>query len=362
MIDLLDEYVIEISESQKNTILRAALQAPTGDNAQCWDVSFEETILKIEHDKQRANHILNDNCLASLLSLGTVVESINIAALELGFSTIVQYSLDDKNLALWATIIFKNTNNASEEDLNEALYKRETNRNNYKRKRIPSELLDKLKSFAKDLNIKISEKYPLSRDMFWYLHLCEHYIWYNREVFMDTTYWIRFSQKQRLELRDGFGLKNIKLKSFEGLLVKLFRKSEFCAKLAWVFILRFKIWIDSFLVLRNTGSFLIFSAKASEDIDVVNTGRTMFRAWTSLNKIGYGVQPLTVASLLPFNLAKSGKLRDCPQNFHDEFTKSRGYFKQCFSLEDNDKVIWMLRTGPAKPLSCLLYTSPSPRD
>jgi len=342
-----------ISIEKLEEIIFAMRAAPTGDNGQHWHYRIVGNSIEIIHEPKRAKHILNQDFYASLLSLGTIIESAQIYSDAKSFSMDINYCLKDLKRPHFATLSFEHANDFEKNVLNllEYLPLRETNRNHFKKDPLEIDHIKNLQSQLDSLNLKINFISRPSKNFLEYLIHCEKYIWNNRDVFLDTVKWIRFNQKEVEKHRDGFNLKNIRLKKIDGFFIKIFEKSNFLYRLFWKIGLKIKIHLEVKSTLRNTGSFYSFSSADNSMEGVVNIGRASLRSWVYLNSIGHGVQPLTIASFLPFILEEKGSLLNCSDRYLSIFQGATTILNKEFSLNDNERIKWLFRTGPAKRLS-----------
>jgi hypothetical protein len=342
-----------VERSSLESIVSFLRHVPTGDNSQHWHYKMGESSIFVHHDELRAKHVLNEGHHASLLSLGTLVETTSIWCGAMGYALEVEYFLEDLNNSHFATLSFRAlAHKPSSEDKNLLGHvdKRETNRNHFKKVGVPPETIKTIQQHIAPWNIQISERSRPSKKLFDYLVTCEKYIWHNRKVFLDTSKWIRFNEEEYINSKDGFNLKNIRLNKLDALFVKLFRKSDLFVKFFWALGMRLKVHLDTTSAIKNTGSFIIFSSISTKREDIINTGRSMYRTWITLNKDGYAVQPLSTASLLAFNLKSLGSLQGCSQKYKESFMESKNIFMSDYNLTEKQNVIWMIRTGPAKTL------------
>ena len=342
-----------ISTEKLEEIIFAMRAAPTGDNGQHWQYRILGNSIEIIHEPKRAKHILNQDFYASLLSLGTIIESAKIWSDANSFSMDINYYLKDLNRPHFATLSFEYVNESEKNVLNllEYLPLRETNRNHFKKDPLEIDQIKNLQSQLDSFNLKINFISRPSKKFLEYLIHCEKYIWNNRDVFLDTVRWIRFNQKEVEKHRDGFNLKNIKLKKIDGLFIRIFEKSNFLYRFFWRIGLNLKIHLEVKTTLKNTGSFYSFSSRDNSIEGIVNIGRASLRTWVYLNSIGHGVQPLTIASLLPFILEEKGSLANCSDRYLSIFLGAKTLLNKEFSLNQNERIKWMFRTGPAKKLS-----------
>ena len=283
------------------------------------------------------------------------MESFNIVGinkdLKMNVIEISTSPLEDK---LFASISFSSHTKLRKEFSNKDLTKRETNRHHFSTEFKDYGLIESVNDFARSLGVTISYSNTLSQETKKYIKNCENYVWEDYKAFMDTSKWIRFSEKEKLETKDGFGLKNIMLNRIDGFFVKLFRKSEFLFKSIYKIGLKFKVSIDASKMIQNTGVFIRFGADGDNPESFVSVGRVALRVWLKLNNSGYAVQPLSLASLFALSCNNNTESIVCSKKYLSMFTKGHQSIDQEFARED--QTIWMLRSGRCNPLNNLERT------
>lgn len=333
-----------VSNEARAAIVRAAILAPTGDNSQHWDFLWENDRLLVFYVPEKAKHVLNDHNYASLLSLGGVIESISISASHFGIESFFDYCMDKEGSNLWLRVGFKEAPN-KEPDLYMDLENRHADRRKFINDKLPESLLKTFKKLGEELKVKVhifKNDNPKLRN---YLENSEKYIWNNRQVYLDTLKWVRFSKKEVLETRDGMSLANVGVKEFEAPALKALAFS----KVLWHLILntgmKVKVFFDTRAVYKSSPYFLFFSVDKFDRLDYVRVGRVMFRAWVILNKHSYGVQPMSIACLLPNILREKGELQNCNAFYEEQFRNSHALFESTLGLDEGERVVWGLRTG-----------------
>lgn len=341
-----------INNKQLREIINLMRYAPTGDNSQHWSFKINsDATVEIHHDNTLSKHILNQDHYSSLLSLGGLIEIATIAATSSNHSVEALLSLENLDNSLYATLEFSQKSIIEEvHPLIMTIKKRETNRKKYQSSSLPQGMIEEVKTQFKELGINIRSTSTIDRGLLKYLIKCDSYIWNNRTVFTDTAKWIRFSYNEKTKTKDGFSLENLNLKNIDGIFIKLLIKSKLVYKIMWPLALKWKSNIDSRSILKNTSNLICFTTKNNDAESIVNIGRAMYITWLRLNKSGNGVQPLTVASLLPFIKQQRGVVTNAPKNYLSEFDRAQEHFSRNFNLDKNESIVWMLRTGKAFPL------------
>lgn len=341
---------IEVEESIILKIVDRLRYTPTGDNSQHWSFEWDGEILKVIHDINRARHPLNDGNYGSMLSLGCLVEILEISSQELGYIPNTQYRFEDFQHQPVLLVNFEECS-PQKSALSEWVEKRHTNRSHYGDEELPNDFFDSLQQEFIHEKVVIKKIEKPSKDFINYLIKTDQYFMENRNVFLNIGKWIRFNDTETTKTRDGLRLANIGLSKLDGYFIKLFLKSPLLHKTIYNLHLKFKNIQNSKDTYQNTKYFISFSIKEETPEAIVNAGRAMYRSWLMLNRHGFGVQPLTSSAQLPFVLRAKDRLLGClNKSFFKHFRNGHRIMKEEFDIKDATP-IWMLRTGKAEPIA-----------
>jgi hypothetical protein len=122
-------------------ILRAGIQASSGDNVQPWKFQVNENTISLYLDRNADNSFFNVNQLASIISCGAVIENMRIAATLFGLAADIKLLPDDRNESLMATVSLSNSGCESD-PLSAMIWQRQTNRKFYSKAPIPESDLE----------------------------------------------------------------------------------------------------------------------------------------------------------------------------------------------------------------------------
>ena len=109
-------------------ILTDAMRAPSGDNCQPWRFRWDGMQLDIFHERARGLHSLNRKNHASLLTLGCLLEGLEIAAQHAGYRCAVE--VQPNSAGPWSRVGFHPSQQAGA-GLHNALLERATDRRLY---------------------------------------------------------------------------------------------------------------------------------------------------------------------------------------------------------------------------------------
>lgn len=140
---------------QLNFILRFAVLAPSGHNAQPWIFSIKEDSILLVPELKRSLAKSDPNNRQLFISLGCALENILIAADYYSFDTEVEYfPKDHENAVVKVSFCKRASDDASDDHLIFAIPTRHTNRNKYESQMPDEHFMDWLKGLNRE-NIKI---------------------------------------------------------------------------------------------------------------------------------------------------------------------------------------------------------------
>ncbi|MCB0415703.1 MAG: hypothetical protein KDD50_15295, partial [Bdellovibrionales bacterium] len=223
------------------SIVRMGLSAPTGDNAQHWRFTWNDQTLAIFYVKELGEHALNNNHHATYLSLGCLLESMSISASS--FSLEVSYQLcteceEDKPIAL---LTFNRSFKKTDPLVSEVL-RRQTVRGALSREKMSAELkllLDR--EVEKFENCRLAIYDEKDKQLLDYLLFCDELMWKNKKVSVDLLKWVRLSEKEISETRDGMPWQTLEVNTVERFMLRLFRVYPSVISLLWYLGFKFKI-------------------------------------------------------------------------------------------------------------------------
>ena len=336
-----------ISDEQVRRILADSVWAPSGDNCQPWKYIFEQDRLKIYHLPIRGEHPLNIAGAASLISLGCVLESIRVSASIDGFQSKVTFgSFPTDSDALWATVEFQEDPTLIPDSLAGFLRIRATDRRLFKGGEISDQSLESVGStpisslyVTSNVNEGLIEAILSAEEL-----MVEH-----DDVLPNVLKWTRMSMRSARETKDGLSWRNMGVQPWEVPVlpvIKHFPKSLGLFRSSMRKSHRARVRQQ----LQSSAGLVCVTVKEANLTDLVGAGQLMMRAWLQLTSLGYGVQPLTFASLIPFaaHLGPSEFKRNV--NWMSRLNRVRETVANAFQVPTGEKIVWMIRTGISDPL------------
>jgi hypothetical protein len=334
-----------MTEKELRAILEKAIWAPSGDNCQPWHFEWDGKMLTIKHDASRALHPLDPQGVASTIAFGCLLESIDIAAAELGYAC--QTSLLDmkpRGVSRWVEVKFEPTTPKTSA-LADALLKRATDRRPFQGGTLEPQMFHKAKEGKAQLHF-VSKP---SKELIRFVVEAEQLLVHIREVLPATMHWVRFSQAEARRTGDGMSWRNMGTKFWEVPAMPLLRDfpiAHFLARFCMAPQHRFRVTKQ----LDTSAGIVCVSAPSpiQERVALVDSGKLMMNAWLSLTQHAYGVQPLTLASLV--GLCALEGVMELPETWMQFFRSGEKLLQNSFGIPEGNTATWMIRAGKSTPL------------
>ena len=150
---LITDIGVTLNREDLLEIVKAAIVAPSGGNAQPWKFAHSEKGLFVFHDEHFSYSLLDYKHLGSYVAIGAVIENITVKAASLQLKPLISLFPVPLNTKLIAHISFRNSNdNDGLKYLEPALTVRVTNRELSQREILPSSFYTKLQQAITDYN------------------------------------------------------------------------------------------------------------------------------------------------------------------------------------------------------------------
>jgi len=337
-----------------NAILKAAVSAPSGDNVQPWkfQVSEDNTKIKLYNLPEKDNSYYNFNQMASYIAHGAVIENIDIASAQLGYQAKVNLFPDDNEIDLVA-IIELSPIEAQDQRLYPAIFKRCTNRFQYKRIDVTEQMLGKLSEAVKNIdNTSISIIYQqdgineLSKE----LMVNDRLVFERKDIHHYLFDKIRWNKKQIEETMDGMPVDTLGLNPVEKLTFPLMRFWGF-VKAANYFGLSRIIGLKCWWNCRTSSMLGMVSIKGNDKIAFVQGGRAVQRVWLEVTTQGLSLQPIIGLTLL-INRLKLNKLEGCTGKHRRFIECSAKTLPKLFAISKSETLIMGFRVGQGVEMVC----------
>jgi hypothetical protein len=361
-----------LNREEIEKLLEPSTWYPSGDNSQPWNFIWAKQELQILHDSPRAAHPLNAGNIASLLSLGSLIEAISINAWNFfQLSTKVEFGDHSSGDSLpWARVRFEKIAaslepgqfalNHAADPLGEFIKSRATDRRLFKQGTLPQAAIEKAIRASRDLgqarchmltfgsppSAVTAEEAPgtVSETLIKYIVDSEKLMMDHPEILPKVLQWTRFSQRAAQLSRDGLSLKNMGIRFWEAPALQLIKNYPPVLQ-----------WLKGAMIpqhmarvrkqLESSAGLVCVSLPKNMMSETPGAGRLMYRVWLELARNGFGVQPLTIASTLAYAAQEGVLNKSTFKGWIEFFENGATVLQHAFAIPAGREVVWMFRTG-----------------
>lgn len=345
-----------LTNTEIKQILEKANWYPSGDNCQPWSYEWDGKFLSLNLDPVRAKHPLDISQISSLLSLGCLIEGIDLAASEFGSKVShVASDLTKKDDKILTKVSFSSpSKNIEKNDLSEFLAQRTTDRRPYDGGKLSlSTLAEVVREQELFSPARIHTTSGISDELLEYILDTEDHFVSEPKILQATLNWVRFTTSDALKTRDGLPWRNLGVHFWELPLLPLMRDYLFIGKMSKGF-LRVQRRKEVKRQLVSSAGLVCVSVSKGDSFGIVQAGRLMMRSWLSLTKQGYGVHPMTLASIFAFAAHENDP--EVPAARREFYRKGCDLLSKEFLIPNDATPLWMVRTGISNPLPQKLRT------
>lgn len=284
-----------IPEEIIDYIIKAGIQAPSGDNAQPWTFAKSNNQIGLYLDRAADDSFFNVNQMASLISCGAVIENMKVAATRFGLTADICYGQDGRT----AQMDLSRTDAIEQDTLAEYIWKRKTNRKLFDTGKVSQALLDELRSSIQgipDTDIHfITDRLQLKK-LARLVSKTDRIRTERQDLHEHLFKMIRFSVDEALNKRDGFYIKNLEAGMHGEAFLRTTRSwpvMNVANKLGFGKIIA-KTAYDA--IINSSGAGLVVTQGFQEG-NFLNGGRALERVWLTLTRYGFELQPMTAVTL-----------------------------------------------------------------
>ncbi len=338
----------DINETDLKIIIQAAIQAPSGGNAQPWKFLYREKILFIFHDLHFSNSLLDYDNLGSYLAIGAAIENIDIKASTFKYKTVKEY-FPIANNTLVASVTFKIEHEIIPlKDLERGLYLRYTNRTINKKELLPNNIYTILKKSIDsytDINLQIIENGLLIKELGEILATAEMLrILHPRGHYDTFTNELRWTEEESSNKRDGLDITTLGATEIDLSALKIAKDKEaisFINKQGGGQAFR-KLVLKSIDACSSLG---IITMPKDSKLCFLKAGLAVERLWIESNLLEISFQPI---SQLIFLLVRLDKEEEIEEKFKKDLENLKIKFYKLFSNFNNRKPIFIFKLSKAK--------------
>lgn len=346
-----------ISEEVVRYIIRAGIQAPSGDNAQPWKFSWQNNRISIFLDRAADQSFFNVNQLASVISCGAVIENIRLAATVFGLESKIACMPSAKNGDLMAHVEFLPTGR-EKDPLHDSIWKRHTNRKPYKKSPVPGSILETLEKCMSDFpqtKMHLVTKRSDLKELAKIVYKADRIRTEHRPLHEHLFKMIRFTDEEAQSKGDGFPLKNLEAGPAGELFLKITRPWPVMNSANKIGLGRM-VALHSYQAIVNSSATALLTVGSMTTEDFLKAGQAMERLWLTITKNGLCMQPMTAITLFWLRWQLEGEqafqekhrrlLRSVWQDYQDLFRDVD------FSRDGH---VMLFRFGYGEEIRCFTY-------
>ena len=328
-------------------LLQAAIQAPSGDNAQPWQFRLAGNDIHVFLNPKVDMSFFNVRQAASIIACGAAVENIRLAATSMGLDAPTKLLPDAAQENLMATVHIQPGDQATD-PLAQHIWTRCTNRRSYGKRPLPDWVQADLK--ARIQNIPQAHLHLLSgrtqlRKLAKVIYLADRIRTEHQGLHEHFTSMIRFNTEAAEQRRDGLPLKNLEA-GLPGEAFLRLTKPWPAMRVANSIGLGRMVALHSAQGILASGAAGMVVFDGLESRDFLLGGQALQRIWLAMEHHGLQMQPMTAVTLFWLRWLWEG-----PTSFSEKHQKllERVWqdFKGLFATVDFEKqgLVMLFRTG-----------------
>lgn len=330
-------------EIERSQIELAMERSPTGGNSKPFYWFWEGRVLHVRHDEALAAHYLNRRQHTSLIALGCLITSVQIGAQHQGFKADCKISETD----LSAQITFKKE---TPEKINASDMQALLNRHTFRGEFAPSDApVIASETHPSGIQLRIAPSSNISKKMRAFLTKADSYLWRQNKATRAFFEEIRFTQSPQGKFDRGIRVIDLGINKMDQLMLRVLRwmpaVASFMARIPGLNI----SFRAASLRSQKNSHYVLISATDLSPSGLIHAGQKAMKVWIDLEKHGFKVQPISLASITLVDAALGALPSDTRKNFRLLFTElGPDALRNQFQLKNNEKPVWLLRVGRAK--------------
>lgn len=278
-------------------LLQAAVQAPSGDNAQPWQFSLAGNDIHVFLNPQADMSFFNVRQTASLIACGAAMENIRLAATAMGLDAATQILPDAAQENLMATVRIQPGDHAAD-PLARQIWTRCTNRRPYSKRPLPDWVQSDLKARIHGMpeaHLHLLTSRTQLRKLATVIYLADRIRTEHQGLHEHFTSMIRFNTKEE-QRRDGLPLKNLEA-GLPGEAFLRLTKPWPAMRVANGIGLGRMVALHSAQGILASGAAGMVVVDGLESRDFLLGGQALQRIWLALEHHGLQMQPMTAVTL-----------------------------------------------------------------
>lgn len=327
----------EPSSAEIESLIEAAIVAPSAGNNQPWKWFYSKGILLLFHDKQRSWSWGDYFEMGALMSLGSAIENVHLQATGMALHDEVALFPLAGNTELVAAINFSKLHSSKHRDLTLAkgIFTRATNRKIGKKIKLDSMFFSQLKEVIEDNEIELlyTENDADMDELADIIAECDKVRLLNKLGHEEFYHEIRWNKEEALKSKDGVELASVDISQGE--------IAGFKVAGDWKAIELLSQWDKgnafkkmSTKSIKSASAVLLFTIPSFDILHLLEAGRAVQRAWIMANQNGIAVHPM-LSPVFFFNRLTHGNGTELSSKTAENLSLLRERFLKVFPLNAN---------------------------
>jgi len=295
---LVDDQGPDLPTAVMDYLLRAAIQAPSGDNCQPWWFRTGKNRIDIVLRPDADRSLFNVNQTASMIACGAALENLLIAASRYGFEGKVSYRPGGETHDCLASVVFRRSE-IEEDPLQRFIWERHTNRTRYRQGALSPtlliELIQSLKAFP-SMALKLYHSKEDIRAIARLVYRADQIRVASRELHEHLMRMIRFTADDVLRERDGFPLQNLEAGWGGEVFLRMTRSWRSMTVFNRLGISRI-VPLISYRGILQAPLIGLLKCPDTRPETMLKGGRALERVWLTATRMGLSFQPMTAVTL-----------------------------------------------------------------
>lgn len=339
-----------LSNAEKETLLNAAIAAPSGGNCQPWRLSFYKGYLCLIHDVYYSESMLDFNHLGTYVAFGAMVENLRLQAAAMGLGIVTKYFPVAEEPLLVGVCYFERQPVLADLPRVEAIYTRVTNRNIGDRIGLTIDERERLIALAnQQINVKLHLVEDAAKmdamaeilstaEMLLLLHPQGHHEIFTKEL--------RFDPKEVIETGDGLDIDTLNLSKAEKIAMRIAN-----SRVAMEYLLRigggeaFKKTTKK--AIAHSSALAVISMPFHTAEAYLHAGEFLEALWLESTVLNLSVQPVTQFSFLLARL-KHGNGEGFDEEYKGKFFEMGERFHKILPELMQQEIIFIVRIAKDK--------------
>ncbi|MES2558983.1 MAG: Rv1355c family protein [Bacteroidota bacterium] len=321
------------SETELNSIIDAAIAAPSAGNNQPWKWYYENGRLLLLHDRHRSWSWGDYAEMGSLMSLGAAIESVSLQALTYQYQTQVHYVHDEQEPFVAAAISFQpvdsKTDTSYDLSIAQYLFRRHTNRMAGTGTPVASEIITSISNEIDSVDgftFSYIENKQTLKGLGEIIASCDRIRLLHEQGHEEFFHEVRWNRNQALQTKDGIELASVDLTESD--------KAGFSVAKDYNAIRYLNEWNLgsgfkklSAKSMSTASGFGIVSIPEFNRSNLVKAGQSVLRAWVIANRQQVAFYPMLSPAFF-FNRLIHGNGEGIPEPHKTELTQLLTQFQE----------------------------------